>query len=150
MYPNDNDEKVDAIFVNNKTFAKLTTVNSTSVSYKPVLLDMKGNTTGSAVKLDLEDDEPEVYDGYKKDDYVFVGADLFNDSVVIEKAQTISGKSESFKSDSIKIDGNWHDYVLGMKDANNKYSYTAKVRQDLHRLRLGSYVYYRPASPLRL
>ena len=44
---NDNDEKVDAIFVNNKTFAKLTTVNSTSVSYKPVLLDMKGNIKSS-------------------------------------------------------------------------------------------------------
>ena len=133
---NDNDEKVDAIFVNNKTFAKLTTVNSTSVSYKPVLLDMKGNTTGSAVKLDLEDDEPEVYDGYKKDDYVFVGADLFNDSVVIEKAQTISGKSESFKSDSIKIDGNWHDYVMttGSYTAKSGKTYTAYV--------YGSYVYY--------
>lgn len=92
---NDNDEKVDAIFVNNKTFAKLTTVNSTSVSYKSVLLDMKGNTTGVAVKLDLEDDEPEVYDGYKKDDYVFVGADLYNDAVVIEKAATLSGKADS-------------------------------------------------------
>ena len=133
---NDNDEKVDAIFVNNKTFAKLTTVNSTSVSYKPVLLDMKGNTTGSAVKLDLEDDEPEVYDGYKKDDYVFVGADLFNDSVVIEKAQTISGKSESFKSDSIKIDGNWHDYVM------TTGSYTAKAGKTYTAYVYGSYVYY--------
>ena len=133
---NDNDEKIDAIFVNNKTFAKLTTVNSTSVSYKPVLLDMKGNTTGSAVKLDLEDDEPEVYDGYKKDDYVFVGADLFNDSVVIEKAQTISGKSESFKSDSIKIDGNWHDYVM------TTGSYTAKAGKTYTAYVYGSYVYY--------
>ena len=133
---NDNDEKVDAIFVNNKTFAKLTTVNSTSVSYKPVLLDMKGNTTGSAVKLDLEDDEPEVYDGYKKDDYVFVGADLYNDAVVIEKAQTISGKSESFKSDSIKIDGNWHDYVM------TTGSYTAKAGKTYTAYVYGSYVYY--------
>lgn len=58
--------RLTLIFVNNKTFAKLTTVNSTSVSYKSVLLDMKGNTTGAAVKLDLEDDEPEVYDGYQE------------------------------------------------------------------------------------
>ena len=56
----DNDEKIDAIFVNDKTFAKITLVNSTSVSYKPVALDLKGNTKGTAVKLDLEDDEPEV------------------------------------------------------------------------------------------
>ncbi len=134
---NDNDEKVDAIFVNNKTFAKLTTVNSTSVSYKSVLLDMKGNTIGAAVKLDLEDDEPEVYDGYKKDDYVFVGADLYNDAVVIEKAQTISGKSNSFKDNSIKLDGEWHDYVL----APGK-SYTAKAGKTYTAYVYGSYAYY--------
>ena len=134
---NDNDEKVDAIFVNNKTFAKLTTVNSTSVSYKSVLLDMKGNTTGAAVKLDLEDDEPEVYDGYKKDDYVFVGADLYNDAVVIEKAATLSGKADSFKDDSIKIDGKWHDYVL----ASGK-SYTAKAGKTYTGYVYGSYIYY--------
>ena len=134
---NDNDEKVDAIFVNNKTFAKLTTVNSTSVSYKSVLLDMKGNTTGTAVKLDLEDDEPEIYDGYKKDDYVFVGADLYNDAVVIEKAATLSGKADSFKSDSIKIDGEWHDYVL----ADGK-SYTAKAGKTYTGYVYGSYIYY--------
>ena len=134
---NDNDEKIDAIFVNDKTFAKLTTVNSTSVSYKKVLLDMKGNTTGAAVKLDLEDDEPEIYDGYKKDDYVFVGADLYNDAVVIEKAATISGKAESFKDDSIKIDGKWHDYVL----ASGK-SYTAKAGKTYTAYVYGSYAYY--------
>ena len=134
---NDYDEKVDAIFVNNKTFAKLTTVNSTSVSYKSVLLDMKGNTTGAAVKLDLEDDEPEVYDGYKKDDYVFVGADLYNDAVVIEKAATLSGKADSFKADSIKIDGKWHDYVL----ASGK-SYTAKAGKTYTGYVYGSYIYY--------
>ena len=134
---NDNDEKIDAIFVNDKTFAKLTTVNSTSVSYKSVLLDMKGNTTGAAVKLDLEDDEPEIYDGYKKDDYVFVGADLYNDAVVIEKAATLSGKADSFKADSIKIDGKWHDYVL----ASGK-SYTAKAGKTYTGYVYGSYIYY--------
>ena len=139
---NDNDEKVDAIFVNNKTFAKLTTVNSTSVSYKSVLLDMKGNTTGAAVKLDLEDDEPEVYDGYKKDDYVFVGADLYNDAVVIEKAATLSGKADSFKADSIKIDGKWHDYVLGKDNAGNDYTYTAKAGKTYTGYVYGSYIYY--------
>ena len=139
---NDNDEKIDAIFVNDKTFAKLTTVNSTSVSYKKVLLDMKGNTTGAAVKLDLEDDEPEIYDGYKKDDYVFVGADLYNDAVVIEKAATLSGKADSFKADSIKIDGKWHDYVLGQDNAGKDYTYTAKAGKTYTGYVYGSYIYY--------
>ena len=133
---NDNDEKIDAIFVNDKTFAKITLVNSTSVSYKPVALDLKGNTKGTAVKLDLEDDEPEVYDGYKKDDYVFVGADLYNDAVVIEKAATISGKADSYKDDSIKLDGEWHDYV----DTDGKY--TAKAGKTYTAYVYGSYVYY--------
>ena len=133
---NDNDEKVDAIFVNDKTFAKITLVNSTSVSYKPVALDLKGNTKGTAVKLDLEDDEPEVYDGYKKDDYVFVGADLYNDAVVIEKAATISGKADSYKDNSIKLDGEWHDYV----DTDGKY--TAKAGKTYTAYVYGSYVYY--------
>ena len=134
---NDNDEKIDAIFVNDKTFAKITLVNSTSVSYKPVALDLKGNTKGTAVKLDLEDDEPEVYDGYKKDDYVFVGADLYNDAVVIEKAATISGKADSYKDNSIKLDGEWHDYVLA-KGAK----YTAKAGKTYTAYVYGSYVYY--------
>ena len=133
---NDNDEKIDAIFVNDKTFAKITLVNSTSVSYKPVALDLKGNTKGTAVKLDLEDDEPEVYDGYKKDDYVFVGADLYNDAVVIEKAATISGKADSYKDNSIKLDGEWHDYV----DTDGKY--TAKAGKTYTAYVYGSYVYY--------
>ena len=134
---NDNDTKVDMIIVYRETFAKLTTINSTSVSYKKVLLDMKGNTTGSAVKLDLEDDEPSIYDGYKKDDYVFVGADLYNDAVVITKADTISGTSEAFKADSIKLDGTWHDFVLA-KDAK----YTAKSGKTYTAYVYGNHVYY--------
>ena len=132
---NDNDSKVDVILVNQKSFVKLTTVNSSTVSYKAVQDNMKGDTTGTAIKLDLGNDTPELYKGYAKDDYAFVGADLYNENLVFTKAETVTGKCDSFKSDSIKLDGTWYDYVLtGTYTAKAGKSYTAYV--------YGGYAYY--------
>ena len=132
---NDNDSKVDVILVNQNSFVKLTTVNSSTVSYKAVQDNMKGDTTGTAIKLDLGNDGPELYKGYAKDDYAFVGADLYNDNLVFTKAETVTGKCDSFKSDSIKLDGTWYDYVLtGTYTAKAGKSYTAYV--------YGGYAYY--------
>ena len=139
---NDNDSKVDVILLNQKSFVKLTTVNSSSVSYKAVQANMKGDVTGTATKLDLGNDTPELYKGYAKDDYAFVGADLYNDNLVFTKAETVTGKCDSFKSDSIKLDGTWHDYILG-KDASGKdYAYTAKAGKSYTAYVYGGYAYY--------
>ena len=134
---NDNDSKVDVILVNQKSFVKLTTVNSSSVSYKAVQADMKGNVTGTAIKLDLGNDTPELYKGYAKDDYAFVGADLYNDNLVFTKADTVTGKCESFKDDSIKLNGTWYDYIL---TGSNKY--TAKSGKSYTAYVYGGYAYY--------
>ncbi|MGM9566170.1 hypothetical protein, partial [Evtepia sp.] len=134
---NNNDNKIDVILVNQKNFVKLTTVNSTSVSYKAVQADMKGNVNGTAVKLDLGNDTPVLYKGYAKDDYAFVGADLYNENLVFTKAETISGKCDSFKSDSIKLDGTWYDYILG-----GTFSYTAKAGKTYTAYVYGGYAYY--------
>ena len=134
---NDNDSKVDVILVNQKSFVKLTTVNSTSVSYKAVQADMKGNVTGTAIKLDLGNDTPELYKGYAKDDYAFVGADLYNENLVFTKAETVTGKCDSFKSDSIKLDGTWYDYILADGSA-----YTAKAGKSYTAYVYGGYAYY--------
>ena len=139
---NNNDNKIDVILVNQKNFVKLTTVNSSTVSYKAVLDNMKGDVTGSAVKLDLGNDTPELYKGYAKDDYAFVGADLYNENLVFTKAETVTGKCDSFKSDSVKLDGTWHDYILG-KDASGKdYAYTAKAGKSYTAYVYGGYAYY--------
>ena len=134
---NDNDSKVDVILVNQKNFVKLTTVNSSSVSYKAVEGNMKGDTTGSAIKLDLGNDGPNLYKGYAKDDYAFVGADLYNDNLVFTKAETVTGKCDSFKDDSIKLDGTWYDYIL---TGSNKY--TAKSGKSYTAYVYGGYAYY--------
>ena len=134
---NNNDNKVDVILVNQKSFVKLTTVNSSTVSYKAVLDNMKGDVTGSAVKLDLDNDTPELYKGYAKDDYAFVGADLYNENLVFTKAETVTGKCESFKDDSIKLNGTWYDYIL---TGSNKY--TAKSGKSYTAYVYGGYAYY--------
>ena len=134
---NNNDNKIDVILVNQKNFVKLTTVNSSSVSYKAVLDNMKGDVTGSAVKLDLGNDTPELYKGYAKDDYAFVGADLYNENLVFTKAETVTGKCDSFKSDSIKLDGTWYDYILAKDSA-----YTAKAGKSYTAYVYGGYAYY--------
>ena len=134
---NDNDSKVDVILINEKTFVKLTTVNSSSVSYKVVEGNMKGDTTGSAIKLDLGNDGPNLYKGYAKDDYAFVAADLYNDNLTFTKAETVTGKCDSFKDDSIKLDGTWYDYIL---TGSNKY--TAKSGKSYTAYVYGGYAYY--------
>ena len=139
---NNNDNKVDVILVNQKSFVKLTTVNSSTVSYKAVLDNMKGDVTGSAVKLDLGNDTPELYKGYAKDDYAFVGADLYNENLVFTKADTVTGKCDSFKDDSIKINGTWYDYVLGIESGTKKYAYTAKAGKSYTAYVYGGYAYY--------
>ena len=139
---NNNDDKVDVILINEKSFVKLTTVNSSSVSYKAVQANMKGDVTGTATKLDLDNDTPELYKGYAKDDYAFVGADLYNDNLVFTKAETVTGKCDSFKDDSIKINGTWYDYVLGIESGTKKYAYTAKAGKSYTAYVYGGYAYY--------
>ena len=134
---NDNDNKVDVILVNQKSFVKLTTVNSSTVSYKTVQDNMKGDVKGTPNKLDLGNDTPELYKGYAKDDYAFVGADLYNDNLVFTKAETVTGKCESFKDDSIKLNGTWYDYVLAKNSA-----YTAKAGKSYTAYVYGGYAYY--------
>ena len=112
-------------------------MNSSTVSYKAVQDNMKGDTTGTAIKLDLGNDTPELYKGYAKDDYAFVGADLYNDNLVFTKAETVTGKCDSFKSDSIKLDGTWYDYILAKDSA-----YTAKAGKSYTAYVYGGYAYY--------
>ena len=134
---NNNDDKVDVILINEKSFVKLTTVNSSTVSYKTVQDNMKGDVKGTAIKLDLGNDTPELYKGYAKDDYAFVGADLYNENLVFTKAETVTGKCDSFKSDSIKLDGTWYDYILAKDSA-----YTAKAGKSYTAYVYGGYAYY--------
>ena len=134
---NDGDSKIDMIIVFDKTFAKLTATNSSSVTYRTVKTDMSGDTTTTGDKLDLEDDAPVLYDGYAKDDYVFVSADLYNDAVVVEKAETVTGTASATKADSISIGGTWYDYY-----DTGANGFNAKAGNDYTAYVLNGFAYY--------
>ena len=134
---NDGDSKIDMIIVFDKTFAKLTATNSSSVTYRTVKTDMSGDTTTTGDKLDLEDDAPVLYDGYAKDDYVFVSADLYNDAVVVEKAETVTGTASATKEDSISIGGTWYDYY-----DTGANGFNAKAGNDYTAYVLNGFAYY--------
>ena len=110
----DGNGKIDTIRVITKTFGKMSSVSASTVYVKNIVA---GNTV-STKKFDIEDDEPEMYDGIKKDDYVFVGVNQFTGNPTIVKATEVTGKASALKDDKVQIDGKWYK----LKNANKHYN----------------------------
>ena len=93
------DGKIIRAYVSNSTFGKVSSVTSDKIGIEGI-----GNK---------DKDDCSAYDGIKVGDIVKVTECYENDSVyVIEKASTVSGKIESFKSSDsqVKVDGKWYKY----------------------------------------
>ena len=101
---NDDNDKIDVVRVNTKTFGKVTSATSSTIYYKGYT---DGSASGAAVKVDTDD--AKAYDGLKKDDYVFVHTDGFTGDVVFEQATKVTGKTDSKKDDKLRIDGTWYN-----------------------------------------
>ena len=119
---NDDDSKIDTIVKTPMLFSKITATTSTTVTYK--VCNTKGGTTSVGEKLNFEDDTPEMYDGFKKDDYVFVDTDLHTGNTTFTKAEKISGKVSASKKNEVKVDGSW--YKLTYTDKKDKVLDTNK------------------------
>ena len=132
---NDDDSKIDTIVKVPVTFSKITATTSTTVTYK--VCNNKGGTTSDGAKLNFEDDTPEMYDGFKKDDYVFVGTNLHTGNTTFAKAEKISGKVSASKKNEIKVDGSW--YKLTYTDKKDKVLDTNK---NVELYVYGNYAYY--------
>ena len=132
---NDDNDKIDTIVKFPLSFAKITATTSSSVTYK--VCGDHGNTTSVGEKLDLEDDTPEIYKGYKKDDYVFVGTNINSGNTTIEKAEMVSGKVTASKKGEAKIDGTW--YKLKYTDKADK---TLDTNKAVELYVYGKYAYY--------
>lgn len=117
---NDDDSKIDTIVKTPMLFSKITATTSTTVTYK--VCNTKGGTTSVGEKLNFEDDTPEMYDGFKKDDYVFVDTDLHTGNTTFTKAEKISGKVSASKKNEVKVDGSW--YKLTYTDKKDKGCWT--------------------------
>jgi len=113
---NDDDDKIDVVRVNTKTFGKVTSATSSTIYYKAYT---NGSAAGAAQKVDTDD--AKAYDGLKKDDYVFVHTDGFTGDVVFEQATKVTGKTDSKKDDKLRIDGTWYNIknAKASGDANN-------------------------------
>ena len=129
----DNDGNLDMIRVIPKRFAKLTSVSSSAVYVNYMVNDV---TTGTQ-KFDMEDDNPEIYDGAKKDDYVLVSTNEFTGDPKIEAATVVEGKATSTKDNKVQIDGNWYN----LKWANKGYQ-DIKLDNSYKLQTYGSYAYY--------
>jgi len=132
---NDDDSKIDTIVKVPVTFSKITATTSTTVTYK--VCNTKGGTTSVGAKLNFEDDTPEMYDGFKKDDYVFVGTNLHTGNTAFTKAEKISGKVSASKKNEVKVDGSW--YKLTYTDKKDKVLDTNK---NVELYVCGDYAYY--------
>ena len=110
----DGNGKIDTIRVITKTFGKMSSVSASTVYVKNIVA---GNTV-STKKFDIEDDEQEMYDGIKKDDYVFVGVNQFTGNPTIVKATEVTGKATALKDNKVQIDGKWYK----LKNANKSYT----------------------------
>ena len=78
-----------------------------------------------------------MYDGFKKDDYVFVGTNLHTGNTTFAKAEKISGKVSASKKNEIKVDGSW--YKLTYTDKKDKVLDTNK---NVELYVCGNYAYY--------
>ena len=132
---NDDNSKIDTIVKVPVTFSKITATTSTTVTYK--VCNTKGGTTSVGAKLNFKDDTPEMYDGFKKDDYVFVGTNLHTGNTTFAKAEKISGKVSASKKNEIKVDGSW--YKLTYTDKKDKVLDTNK---NVELYVYGNYAYY--------
>ena len=132
---NDDNSKIDTIVKVPVTFSKITATTSTTVTYK--VCNTKGGTTSVGAKLNFKDDTPEMYDGFKKDDYVFVGTNLHTGNTTFAKAEKISGKVSASKKNEIKVDGSW--YKLTYTDKKDKGLDTNK---NVELYVCGNYAYY--------
>ena len=132
---NDDDSKIDTIVKTPLLFSKITATTSSAVTYK--VCNNKGGTTSVGEKLDYTDDTPELYDGYKKDDYVFVGTNPHTGNTTFVKAEKISGKVTASKKNEVKVDGSW--YKLTATDKKDKVLDTNK---NVELYVYGNYAYY--------
>ncbi len=98
-YDNDDNGKIDTVVYVPFTVAKVTYVGEKSFN----------TSTESNVKFE----DVNAYDGMAKNDYVIksAAANTVDDTDTYVLAETVEGKIDSTKSDSVRIDGTWYDYV---------------------------------------
>ena len=114
-YDND-DNKIDTVVYVPFTAAKVTYVGEKSF-----------NTDVAGTNIKFED--VNAYDDMAKNDYVIKSdaANTVDDTDTYVLAETVEGKIEATKSDSVRIDGTWYNYVTTTPDKDLALDSTVKA-----------------------
>ena len=115
-YDNDDNGKIDTVVYVPFTAAKVTYVGEKSF-----------NTDVAGTNIKFED--VNAYDDMAKNDYVIKSdaANTVDDTDTYVLAGTVEGKIEATKSDSVRIDGTWYNYVTTTPDKDLALDSTVKA-----------------------
>ena len=115
-YDNDDNGKIDTVVYVPFTAAKVTYVGEKSF-----------NTDVAGTNIKFED--VNAYDDMAKNDYVIKSdaANTVDDTYTYVLAETVEGKIEATKSDSVRIDGTWYNYVTTTPDKDLALDSTVKA-----------------------
>ena len=86
----DDNGDYETILVNTVNVAKVTSVTSNSIALGPVGHRDEANNLRNNASLDFDDNT--IYEDIAKDDYAVVTMNTYNDSWIVEKAETVSGE----------------------------------------------------------
>ncbi len=114
-YDNDDNGKIDTVVYVPFTAAKVTYVGEKSFN------------TDAESNVKFED--VNAYDDMAKNDYVIksAAANTVDDTDTYVLAETVEGKIEATKSDSVRIDGTWYNYVTSDPDTDLALDSTVKA-----------------------
>ena len=115
-YDNDDNGKIDTVVYVPFTAAKVTYVGEKSF-----------NTDVAGTNIKFED--VNAYDDMAKNDYVIKSdaANTVDDTDTYVMAETVESKIEATKSDSVRIDGTWYNYVTTTPDTDLALDSTVKA-----------------------
>ena len=114
-YDNDDNGKIDTVVYVPFTAAKVTYVGEKSFN--------------TDVSTNVKFEDVNAYDDMAKNDYVIKSdaANTVDDTDTYVLAETVKGKIEATKSDSVRIDGTWYNYVTTTPDKDLALDSTVKA-----------------------
>ena len=114
-YDNDDNGKIDTVVYVPFTAAKVTYVGEKSFN--------------TDVNTNVKFEDVNAYDDMAKNDYVIKSdaANTVDDTDTYVLAETVKGKIEATKSNSVRIDGTWYNYVTTTPDTDLALDSTVKA-----------------------
>ena len=114
-YDNDDNGKIDTVVYVPFTAAKVTYVGEKSFN--------------TDVNTNVKFEDVNAYDDMAKNDYVIKrdAANTVDDTDTYVLAETVKGKIEATKSNSVRIDGTWYNYVTTTPDKDLALDSTVKA-----------------------